>query len=328
MLTDIDSQVKRRESELINLWDFLKAVNPKAYPDSAAEYTAYQSLINQINEIKTISNDSKNSGTELTRNYQLESAFRRFELDYQAHINAIQSLCYLSEISLLNKEMYGLFHSNFTSKTEDRIDEIEDYITLISQKNSKFDKKYATRLYKELIDAEYRLTILKLMTELKRNNPPRRNPFSSFSAEKKKTFETYLSGDLREDNIKYNAIADNKKTYVKYHLVKEELFDSLDEDAGIISTRVNKYTIDDFLLTEMLDNGEGYETLKNFLRFKLKLNFIDSKTQEANQRDLDDTYEGIKAATRGETGKRDSFTTGTPSRNGRRNTDFPDFYDE
>lgn len=164
VLTDIDSQVKRRESELINLWDFLKAVNPKAYPDSAAEYTAYQSLINQINEIKTISNDSKNSGTELTRNYQLESAFRRFELDYQAHINAIQSLCYLSEISLLNKEMYGLFHSNFTSKTEDRIDEIEDYITLISQKNSKFDKKYATRLYKELIDAEYRLTILKLMT--------------------------------------------------------------------------------------------------------------------------------------------------------------------
>lgn len=78
----------------------------------------------------------------------------------------------------------------------------------------------------------------------------------------------------------------------------------------------------------MLDNGEGYETLKNFLRFKLKLNFIDSKTQEANQSDLNDTYEGIKAATRGETGKRDSFTTGTPSRNGRRNIDFPDFYDE
>ena len=52
--------------------------------------------------------------------------------------------------------------------------------------------------------------------------------------------------------------------------------------------------IDDFLLSEFFDNGDGFETLKRFLKFKLTLNFIDSKTSEADKRFLDDHYKKVK----------------------------------
>ena len=290
VLEDISSKIERRESELINLAEFFKTVNPNDYPDSTSEYEAYLSLVKQLNSIKELSTSSKNSAINTISNYQLESSFKKFELDYQSHINAIQSLCYLSEIATLNTQMQDLFSSNFTNQTPIKIAQTEEYVLLISKKSDKFDKKYSGRLYKELIEAEYRLTLLKLMNELKNGRDPRKNPFSGFSAQKKKTFETYLSKDLRESNAKYNTIADNKEKYIKYRLVGGLVFDKLDADAEVISEKINKYTIDDFLLNELLDNGEGFETLKSFLRFKLSLNLIDSKTEEADKRYLDDNY--------------------------------------
>lgn len=294
VLNDISSQIERRESELINLAEFFKTVNPKDYPDSAPEYEAYLSLIKQLNTIKTLMSSSQSSAISSMSNYQLESNFKKFEMDYQSHIKVIQSLCYLSEISTLNAEMEELFSANFTKKTDRRITQIEGYIALISQKSNIFDKKYFARLYKELIEAEYRVTLLKLMTELKNGKEPRRNPFASFNSQKKKTFETYISKSIRDSNSKYNTIADNREKYTKYNLIRDEYFDELDSDAEVISERINKYTIDDFLLSELFDNGDGFETLKRFLKFKLTLNFIDSKTSEADKRFLDDHYKKVK----------------------------------
>ena len=293
VLDDISSQIKRRESELINLAEFFKTVNAQDYPDSAPEYEAYLSLIKQLNALKTLAASNQSSAISSMSNYQLESNFKKFELDYQAHIGAIQSLCYLSEISTLNDEMERLFSSHFTNQTDRRIAEIEEYITLISKKSNTFDKKYCKRLYKELIEAEYRLTLLKLMAELQRGTPPRKNPFASFPPQKKKIFETYLSKGIRDSNSKYNTIADNREKYTKYRLVSDDFFDKLDADAEVISERINKYTIDDFLLSELFDNGEGFETLKRFLAFKLNLNFIDSKTAEADKMVLDDHYRKV-----------------------------------
>ena len=293
VLNDISSQIEHRESELINLAEFFKTVNPKDYPDSAPEYEAYLSLVKQLNTIKTLTSSSQSLDINSMSNYQLESNFKKFELDYQAHIDSIKSLCYLNEISTLNAEMEKLFSSNFTSRTDRRITQIEGYITLISQKSNIFDKKYSTRLYKELIESEYRVTLLKLMTELKNGKEPRSNPFVSFTPQKKKTFETYLSKGIRDSNSKYNAIADNREQYTKYNLVADEYFDKLDADAEVISERINKYTIDDFLLNELFDNGDGFETLKRFLKFRLILNFIDSKTLEAEKRFLDDYYRKV-----------------------------------
>lgn len=324
VLNDISSQIERRESELINLAEFFKTVNPADYPDSGPEYEAYLSLVKQLNAIKDLLSSSQNSTIDSMRNYQLDSNFRKFELDYQAHIRAIQSLCYLSEIATLNTEMQELFSSNFTKKTEHKIMETEGYITLISQKNNEFDKKYSARLYKELIEAEYRLTLLKLMNELRNCRIPRKNPFASFSPQKKKTFETYLSKDLRDSNVKYNSIADSKGKYVRYGLVREDVFDGLDADAEIISERINKYTIDDFLLNELLENGEGFETLKRFLRFKLSLNFIDSKTPEADTRLLDDNYRRVTSSSGDKiSGKKDK-----KDKKGKKDKRFPDFDDD
>lgn len=325
VLTDIASQIESRESELINLAEFFKTVNPKDYPDSAAEYEAYLSLVKQLNSIKDLSSVGKNSSVSSINNYQLESAFRKFELDYQTHINAIQSLCYLSEISTINTELQSIFSSNFTNRTESKIAQTEGYITLISRKSNKFDKKYSSRLYKELIEAEYRLTILKLMNELRNGRTPRKNPFASFSSQKKKTFQTYISKDLRDTNNKYNSIADSKEKYVKYGHVNEDFFLHLDTDAEIISERINKYTIDDFLLNELFENGDGFETLKRFLSFKLNLNFVDSKTTEVDARYLDDNYRRVTEGRNStSTSKRVTPTTVT-SKKGRK---FPNYDDD
>lgn len=304
VLNDISTQIEHRESELINLSEFLRAVNPTDYPDSNSEYQAYLSLAKQLKEIKNLAFSIKDSSIDAMRKYQLDTNFRKFELDYQAHINSIQSLCYLSEIATLNTEMKELFSSNFTNKIELKITQTDEGINLISQKSNNFDKKYTARLYKALIEAEYRLTLLKLMTELKNGRIPRKNPFESFSSQKKRIFETYISKDLRDTNTKYNTIADNKEKYTAYNLVKEELFDRLDADAEIISERINNYTLDDFLLTELFDNGDGFETLKRFLKFKIDLNFIDSKTQEAEARFLDDNYRKVTLGHSANSGKR------------------------
>lgn len=325
VLNDISSQIERRESELINLAAFFKTVNPNDYPDSGPEYEAYLSLVKQLNSIKELPTSSQNTTITSMSTYQLESNFRKFELDYQAHINAIQSLCYLSEISSLNTEMKALFSSHFTSRTEAKITQTEGYITLISQKSNKFDKKYSTRLYKELIEAEYRLTVLKLMNELKNGRNPRKNPFSDFSPQKKKTFETYLSKDLRDSNTKYNSIADNKEKYTKYNLVRGDFFDKLDADAEIISEKINKYTIDDFLLNELFEDGDGFESLKAFLSFKLNLNFIDSKTTEADERFLDDNYKRVTSISSEDSEKRTSFNNDHASKNPKK---FPNFDDD
>ena len=326
LLSDIPSQIEQRESELKNLADFFKAVNPKDYPDSGTEYDAYISLIDQLSKLKSLMSSSQNSAIGSINSYQLEADYRKFETDYQAHIDAIKSLCYLSELSTLNDEMQEMFSSHFTAKTEHRIAQTEGYITLISKKSNKFDKKYSSRLYKELVEAEYRLTLLKLMNELKNKREPRRNPFASFSPQKKKVFETYLSRDLRNTNIKYNSIADNKSMYIRYGLVEADFFYRLDSDAEIIAERINKHTIDDFLLNELLENGEGFETLKRFLGFKLNLNRVDSKTAEITARQADSTPRKTASSQSRNTGRKTASSTNYRPSGNRRN--FPDFDDD
>ena len=323
ILNDIASQIEHRESELINLAEFFKAVNPKDYPDSAPEYEAYLSLVKQLNAIKELSNSGSNQSINSMNSFSLESGFRKFEADYKAHINAIQSLCYLSELANLNAQLKTIFSSHFTEKTDEKIEQIDSYISLISRKGASFDKKYAGRLYKELIEAEYRMTIARLMIELKNRNNPRRNPFASYPIQKKKIFETYLSKDLRETNAKYNKIADSEEKYTRYELVRPDFFDRLDADAEVISRQINKYTLDDFLLTELLENGEGFDSLKRFLAFKLNLNYIDSQTQEADTRFLDDSYKTATARTA--TSKKSNSIYGTKSTRAKARKKYPNF---
>lgn len=289
-LDDIPSQIEKRESELINLAEFFKAVNSEDYPDSGPEYEAYISLVKQLRSLKEISESSQDGFANSMARYQLEDGFKRFEKDYNSHIGAIKTLCYLSEVATLNSRMIELFGTEFTDKTDHKLEQIDDYITLISGKRNSFDKKYSTRLLKELVEAEYRLTLLKLMNEIRCKRAPRSNPFADFSSQKRSIFETYLSKDIRDSSEKYNSIAESREKYTKYGNVDGNLFDKLDTDAEVIAEEINEYTIDDFAVDELLEDGEGYETLKRFLRFKLVLNFIDSKTEEANRKFLDENY--------------------------------------
>ena len=136
--------------------------------------------------------------------------------------------------------MEKMFHSNFTVQIESRITQIENYITLINQRSNDFVKKYSSRLFKELIEAEYRITLLKLMSQLNNGENHRKNPFNSFSDQKKKIFQTYISKDIRTSNTKYNSVADSREKYIKYKLVREELFDEIDTDAEIIVKKLIK----------------------------------------------------------------------------------------
>lgn len=320
-LSDISTKIAQRESELIKLASYFRTVDPKEFTDSKSEYEAYLSLIKQLETIKTLCEADKTTTVGNLGSYQLESSYRKFESDYNAHIGAIQSLCYLSELSSTNTELESLFSSDFTNKTMARIADRENFVGLISKKRKGFDKKYSPRLYKELIESEYRLTILKLMIQLKQGKYPRKNPFASFPEDKKRIFETFLSKDIMISNQKYNEIANNKSKYVRYGFVDNDFFTQLDSVGEVISQRINAYTIDDFKLSELLENGEGYETLKQFLSFKLNLNYLDSKTPEANQRLIDDQH---RQAVKGTSTRRTS-TSGRPT-SGKKQ--YPDFDDE
>lgn len=321
ILEDIESKITLRESELINLSSFFQTVNPTEYPDSRPEYEAYLSLVDQLNKIKGLSTLTTDDSINTMNRYQLESAYKKFELDYKTHINAIQSLCYLSEIATLNSSMEQLFSSHFTAQVEHKIDQSDNYIALISKKSSMFDKKYAGRIYKELIESEYRLTILKLMSEIKCSNAPYKNPFSGFSEAKKKAFETFLSKDVRTTNAAYNRVISEKGKYIKYGSISPEKFDSLDASASVIAERINQYTIDDFRLSELLENGEGYETLKRFLKFKLNLNYIDSKTRAVDKASLDDEYQST-------TSRKSSYQRQTIKRISQGSKKYPNFDDD
>ena len=322
-LSDISTQIAQRESELIKLASYFRTVDPKEFTDSKSEYEAYLSLINQLNAIKTLCEADKTTTVGNLSSYQLESSYRKFESDYNAHIGAIQSLCYLSELSATNAELESLFSTDFTNKTMARIADREQFVGLISKKRKSFDKKYSPRLYKELMESEYRLTILKLMIQLKQGKYPRKNPFASYPEDKKRIFETFLSKDIMTANDKYNTLANNKDKYIRFGFVANDFFYQLDSVGEVISQRINTYTIDDFKLSELLENGEGYETLKQFLSFKLNLNYLDSKTPAADQMLLDEHH-------RKATGKK--TTTTTPRRTSGRPTSgkrqYPDFDDD
>lgn len=289
VLQDLPSKIQYRESELIKVGEILKSVDIKEYPDSEEEMRCYISLIDRLGKIKEYLNSGEDSLSRM-RGYELESEYKKFENEYQSHINAIKSLCYISEIKIVNEQMKKLFSQDFTPKTKEDIENIEKYITVISKKIEIIDKKYTDRLYKGLIEAEYRLTLLKLMKEIYLQKAPRRNPFTEFSTQKRKIFETFLSRDIQETSSKYNAISNTETKYTKANLVDEFVFIQMDKMASTISEKINQYSIDNFLVNELLDDGDGYETLKLFLNFKLMLNKVDSFTQTANERFLDEYY--------------------------------------
>ena len=317
--TNISTKIAQRESELMKLGTYFQTVNPKEFTDCKPEYEAYISLIDQLKDLKELSSSANAAGSLIS--FQLESALKKFEADYNTHIGAIQSLCYLNELSTNNAELEKLFSKDFTPETINRIIQLDKYISSISEKRKNFDRKYSSRLYDELKESEYRLTILKLMIQLSKDEAPRRNPFASFTTDKKIIFETFLSKDIMLANQKYNTLANNKRKYVKYGFVDNGFFQNLDSVAETIAQNINTYTIDDFKLSELLENGDGYETLKQFLAFKLDLNYLDSYTKDADQCLLDEEH---RKAVRN-TLARPTTTTRKP-KSGKKT--FPDFDDD
>ena len=308
VLQDLPSKIQYRESELVKIGEILKSVDIKEYPDSEEEMRHYISLIDRLGKIKDYLNSGEDSLSRI-RDYELESEYKKFENEYQSNINAIKSLCYISEIKIVNEQMKKLFSQDFTQKTKEDIENIEKYITVISKKIEIIDKKYTDRLYKGLIEAEYRLTLLKLMKEVYLQKVPRKNPFAEFSAQKRKIFETFLSKDIQETSIKYNMISNTEVKYTNANLVDKFIFIQMDKMASTITEKINQYSIDNFLVNELLDDGDGYETLKLFLNFKLILNKVDSFTQTANERFLNDYYKKTMDESSNKNGRKPSSET-------------------
>ena len=321
VLDNIESKISLRESELITLASFFKSVDARKYQDSGSEYQAYLSLVDQLKKLKGLLVLTTDDSINTMNKYQLETSFKKFEADYAANIGAIQSLCYLNELATLNSSLKELFSSHFTAQVEHKIDQSDKYLSLIRKKSSMFAQKYSTRISKEIIEADYRLTILQLMSQIKASNEPYKNPFANFPEAKKKVFATYLSEDIRNTNAKYNEIANNKRQYIKYGNIGHDQFDSLDASATIISEEINQYSIDDFLLNELLENGNGYNTLLRFLKFKLQLNSIDSKTNIVEQKSLDSDY-------RATTGKRRPVYPTSSRKTPQSGRSYPDFEDD
>ena len=79
ILDDIPSQIKCMKSELKNLAEFFKTVKPKDYPDSVSEYTAYMSLIKQLENITSLVKTSQSQASNPVTQRKIQTAFEKFK---------------------------------------------------------------------------------------------------------------------------------------------------------------------------------------------------------------------------------------------------------
>ena len=282
-------QDKKRVLTMMGL--ALRQIDIKEFPGSGEIIQSYLELVEM--QQKLSSAEEKLQEDDIMDRISLERDYEEFEQKYNSRIPRIKTLFYFSELKKQNKRMDTAFNKKTGKElTEDFLADFQENIQKITEQQDGFSDDYKEEIMNELLTAEYRLRMLKLMREIYLEEEPNQNPFSKYSKDKKGKFVDLLLADITKADEQYQQIMERENLYTKTKVLEHEDFEELSQNADDLNTEINNGILDDLSMAGMFENEE-YDSLKMFIKLKLKMNQIDSKLEQAKNIDLEQ-YKRIK----------------------------------
>lgn len=293
-------QVKRRELKVIG--ESLSSIDLNKFPKAKQIVESHKELCQSLEDIiKQQETVDKKDATE-SRDIKdtmyvlnLESSYAQFEKEYQERITVINNLYWLSELKKQNKNMKLDFRRmNLKNLNGDKIENYRRYVQTISDQREDFTYKLGDELIDELITSEYRLNMLILMRDVNNEKEVRINPFEKENDAKKAKYEELFLEDIEEANRRYEELQRKKRKYITLDALEKKDFMEIEGLAGQIKDDIDLAMVDDLSISEVF-TSEGFNTIKQFVRLRLKMNYMIVKSQKVekqcyklNNNDYDD----------------------------------------
>ena len=202
-----------------------------------------------------------------------------FEQKFSKIVPEAKTLCWFSETYKANLEMQRLFETGTMRDISlEKLSELEEYLTQIASQKGEFTG-YKNQLVSELITAEYRLKTLQIMHEIGSGKEITKSPFADSGKARISQYSHLFLEDFDTFRKQYDNITGLKRIYIEEaKLYSKSFFDRLDYETDYVVSKLNKFLIGDYSVSEVFDStGTGFETLKNFLAIKLKMNTMKSR---------------------------------------------------
>lgn len=287
-------QVKRRELKVIGKSLLSIDLNkfPKGKQDLISEILESheelcQSLDDIIKQQETVDKKDATESRDIKDTMDvlnLESSYAQFEKEYQEKITLVNNLYWLSELKKQNKNMKLDFRRmNLKNLNGDKIENYRRYVQTISDQREDFTYKLGDELINELITAEYRLNMLILMRDVNSSEEEvLTNPFEKENDAKKAKYEELFLEDIEEANRRYEELQRKKRKYVTLGALEKKDFREVDGLAEQIKDNIDLAMVDDLSISEVF-TSEGFDTIKQFVRLRLKMNYMIAKSQKVEK---------------------------------------------
>lgn len=275
-------QDKKRELTMMGM--ALRQINVKEFPGSERIIQEYLELLEVQKRLSTLEDGLQED--DIMGRISLERDYEEFEQKYNERIPKIKTLFYYKELKRQNARMKSAFSQSIRVLSQDDLDDFKEYIQKIKEQQQEFSDDYKDEILSELLTAEYRLGMLNLMRDYYLGEEPSKNPFSMYSQSKKNRFAELLLGDITDADEQFQNIMQRQSIYTRTNVISSEDFEKLSNEADTLNSEINNGIIDDLSISGMFENTQ-YDTLKMFLRLKIKMNEIDSRYQQATDIDTE-----------------------------------------
>lgn len=273
-------QDKKRELTMMGM--ALRQINVKEFPGSEKIIQEYLELLEVQKRLATLENSLQED--DIMGRISLERDYEEFEQKYNERIPRIKTLFYYKELKRQNTRMKSAFSQSIRMLSQEDLEDFKEYIQKIKEQQQEFSDDYKDEILSELLTAEYRLGMLNLMKDYYLGEEPLKNPFSMYSQSKKDRFAELLLGDITDADEQFQNIMQRQGLYTRTNVISSEDFEKLSSEADTLNSEINNGIIDDLSISGMFENSQ-YNTLKMFLRLKIKMNEIDSRYEQATDID-------------------------------------------
>lgn len=212
-----------------------------------------------------------------------QAAFSSLKTQFEEDRRMADGEYTLRQLEQQNVSMDRMFEKSLRKDgiTKQKLDEYIEYIKKLQEKVNESDLSEAPILkgvkrqkFNEIsMRSEYRIKMLELMYLLN-NGDIDINPFKNLSPLKQKMFSKYFFEDAKNAAQQYDMLS-----YFEEAFNSEDTYDFrlIDQTAKILNSKMEDAVVtDDFSIMELFDSEnpstESFEFLKNFVKFKSKLN--------------------------------------------------------
>lgn len=284
MANTINGKLQDKKRELTMMGLALRQIDIKDFPGSEEIIQQYLELVET--QQRLLQAEEHLQEDDIMGRITLETDYEEFEQKYNSRIPRIKTLFYYKELKNQNSRMKSTFNNKRPKEiTDEVINDFKEYTQKIIEQQPEFSDDYKDEILGELLTAEYRLGMLSLVRDIYFGEEPLQNPFSKYSRDKKSKFAELLLEDINEAIEQYQRIMERQNLYIKTKVFEQSSFEKLSQEAEELDTEINNGIIGDLSVSSFLENDQ-YDTLTLFLRFKMKMNKIDFKYEQAKDIDL------------------------------------------